>query len=68
VEKRSLTLSGHRTSISLEPEFWAALDEIAAARNLPITALIREIDERRENENLSSAVRLAILRWYRGRG
>ena len=67
MEKRSLTLSGHRTSIALEPEFWTALDDIAASRGMPLSALIREIDERRRGENLASAVRVAVLRWYRER-
>jgi predicted DNA-binding ribbon-helix-helix protein len=67
VEKRSLTLSGHRTSIALESEFWTALEEMATARGLATSALIREIDEKRTEENLSSAVRLAVLRWYRDR-
>lgn len=67
MEKRSLTLAGHRTSVALEPEFWTALEAIALARGLPLTALIREIDEGREGDNLSSAVRVAVLGWYQGR-
>jgi predicted DNA-binding ribbon-helix-helix protein len=65
VQKRSLSIAGHRTSIALEPEFWAGLEAIAESRRLPLAALIREIDERRETPNLSSALRLAVLRWYR---
>jgi predicted DNA-binding ribbon-helix-helix protein len=68
VEKRSLSIAGHRTSIALEPEFWAGLEAMAAARGLPLAALIREIDEARSAPNLSSAVRLAVLAWYRDRG
>jgi predicted DNA-binding ribbon-helix-helix protein len=64
LEKRSLSIAGHRTSIALEPEFWIALETIAQGRNLPLAALIREIDETRETANLSSAVRLAVLKWY----
>jgi predicted DNA-binding ribbon-helix-helix protein len=67
VEKRSLSIAGHRTSIALEPEFWAGLEAMAAARNLPLAALIREIDEGRGAPNLSSAVRVAVLEWYRDR-
>jgi len=67
VEKRSLTIAGHRTSIALEPEFWIGLEAMAAARDLPIAALIREIDEGRSEPNLSSAVRVAVLAWYRDR-
>lgn len=67
MQKRSLILAGHRTSIALEPEFWTALEEIAAARGISVTALLREIDERRETDNLSSAVRVTVLSWYRDR-
>ncbi len=64
MEKRSLSIAGHRTSIALEPEFWTALDAMAAERGLSLAALIRDIDERRTTTNLSSAARLAVLRWY----
>jgi predicted DNA-binding ribbon-helix-helix protein len=67
VEKRSLSIAGHRTSIALEPEFWAGLETMAAARGLPLAGLIRQIDEGREQPNLSSAVRVAVLAWYRDR-
>ena len=64
MDKRSLSIAGHRTSIALEPEFWAALDAIAAEKQLSLAALIREIDGTRQTANLSSAVRLAVLAWY----
>jgi len=67
VEKRSLTIAGHRTSIAVEPEFWAGLERLAAARGITLPVLIGEIDEARETPNLSSAVRLAVLAWYRDR-
>ena len=67
MQKRSLILAGHRTSIALEPEFWSALEEIATTRGISVTALLREIDERRAGDNLSSAVRVTVLRWYRDR-
>ncbi|HVW91178.1 MAG TPA: ribbon-helix-helix domain-containing protein [Devosia sp.] len=67
MEKRSLSIAGHRTSIALEPEFWAALEMMARDRGMAIAALIREIDETRQTPNLSSAIRLAALRWYRAR-
>lgn len=67
MEKRSLSIAGHRTSIALEAEFWAGLETMAAARDLPLAALIREIDEGRDAPNLSSAVRVAVLAWYRDR-
>ena len=64
MEKRSLSISGHRTSIALEPEFWAALEQMALEQQLPMAALIRQIDQDRATTNLSSAARLAVLRWY----
>jgi predicted DNA-binding ribbon-helix-helix protein len=67
LQKRSLSLAGHKTSIALEPEFWAALEEMAAERDIPLAALIRDIDERRESNNLSSAVRVEVLAWARQR-
>jgi predicted DNA-binding ribbon-helix-helix protein len=67
VEKRSLSIAGHRTSIALEPEFWTGLEAMAAARGLALATLIREIDEGREAPNLSSAVRVSVLAWYRDR-
>ncbi|MGN6099599.1 MAG: ribbon-helix-helix domain-containing protein [Devosia sp.] len=65
MEKRSLSIAGHRTSIALEPEFWEGLEAIARAQQLSLPLLIREIDEQRETANLSSAIRLRVLRWYR---
>ncbi|WP_421759465.1 ribbon-helix-helix domain-containing protein [Devosia sp.] len=62
MQKRSLTIAGHRTSIALEPEFWEAAEALALSRGLPLATLIREIDEAREAPNLSSAVRVAILK------
>jgi len=67
MQKRSFSIAGHRTSIALEPEFWLALEEMAALRALSLAALVREIDEQRAVANLSSAIRLAVLAWYRGR-
>jgi predicted DNA-binding ribbon-helix-helix protein len=61
VIKRSVTVAGHRTSISLETEFWTELQRIAKARGLSINALIAELDETRGGHNLSSALRLAVL-------
>ncbi len=66
--KRSLTLRGHRTSVSLEEEFWQAFREIAAAKSKPINALAAEIDvERGMETSLASAIRLYVLRHYRDR-
>lgn len=60
--KRSLTIAGHRTSIALEPEFWEGLEALASRRGVRLTALIEEIDATRETPNLSSALRVAVLR------
>jgi len=65
LQKRSLSIAGHRTSIALEPEFWAGLESLAEARALPLTALIREIDETRDGPNLSSSLRIAVLEFYK---
>lgn len=60
--KHSVTLRGHRTSISLEAEFWDELRKIAGRRDLPINALVAEIDEAREMDTgLASAIRVYIL-------
>lgn len=66
--KHSLTLRGHRTSVSLEEDFWRAFREIAAARGQPLNALAAEIDEARGlDAGLASAIRLFVLRYYRDR-
>ena len=65
--KRSLTLRGHRTSVSLEDTFWRAFREIAAEKDMPINALAAEIDEGRGMEvGLASAIRVFVLEHYRG--
>lgn len=64
--KRSVTISGHRTSVSLEAEFWQALTEIAAEIKRPLAKLIDEIDKRDgRGNNLSSALRVFVLAHYR---
>ena len=64
--KRSLTLKGHRTSVSLEDEFWQAFRQIANEKNMPINALATEIDIARDPEiGLASAIRVFVLNWYR---
>jgi len=68
VRKRSVVIAGHRTSVSLEGEFWRALGEIAAARGISLNRLVNEIDRQRTG-NLSSAIRLFVLRELQaGRG
>ena len=59
--KRSLTIAGHRTSLSLEPEFWDALTAAARADNKSIAGLVAEIDQFRDGRNLSSAIRVWLL-------
>jgi predicted DNA-binding ribbon-helix-helix protein len=59
--KRSLTIAGHRTSISLEPEFWSVLSTQATRRSKSISALVSEIDQTRGDRNLSSAIRVWVL-------
>lgn len=61
MEKRSLKIAGHATSVSLEPEFWQALEDIAKKRNISLPALIAEIDKTKSAGNLSSAIRVYIL-------
>ncbi|WP_456388861.1 ribbon-helix-helix domain-containing protein [Profundibacter sp.] len=66
-KKHSLTLKGHRTSVSLEDEFWDAFREIAATQRQPINVLAAEIDaERGLDMGLASAIRLYVLRHFRG--
>lgn len=66
--KRSLTLRGHRTSVSLEDAFWHAFREIAAAEDKPLNVLAAEIDEKRGIEaGLASAIRVYILQYYKDR-
>ena len=66
IRKHSATLHGHRTSFTLEDEFWAELKAIATARAIPLAALISEIDDSRAaDSNLSSALRLHVLGWLK---
>lgn len=67
-EKHSLTLAGHRTSVSLEPEFWAAFREISAKSGKGINTLAAEIDAARApGTGLASAIRLYVLAAYQAR-
>ena len=64
-KKRSLTLRGHRTSVSLEDRFWTAFRQIAADANLAINALAAKVDEERPfEEGLASAIRDYVLQYY----
>jgi predicted DNA-binding ribbon-helix-helix protein len=70
IEKRSVRIAGHRTSVSLEPAFWAALKAAAARRGLSLNRLIEAIDRERTAAphpgNLSSAVRVFVLAEVQG--
>ena len=61
LKKRSFSLLGHRTSVALEPEFWAALEAMARADGLSLPALIGRVDETRGERPLASACRVAAL-------
>lgn len=60
--KHSLTLRGHRTSVSLEAEFWLAFQVLAQAKSLTLNAFAAEIDENRGDVGLASAIRVAVLK------
>jgi predicted DNA-binding ribbon-helix-helix protein len=64
LRKRSVVIAGHRTSISLEDEFWADIVAVAARRGVSVNALVKEIDAARAG-NLSSALRLFVRECYR---
>jgi predicted DNA-binding ribbon-helix-helix protein len=63
--KRSVTVAGHRTSLSLEDEFWQELQQAAAREGKALATVISEIDRGRQGLNLSSAIRVWILRRLR---
>ena len=66
VLKRSIVLAGHKTSVSLEDAFWSGLKEIAGKRLMTLSTLVDTIDAQRQQGNLSSALRLFVLEFYRG--
>jgi predicted DNA-binding ribbon-helix-helix protein len=61
LEKRSVSIAGHRTSVALEPEFWAILKREAEAANLSFAAFVAKIDRERGERPLASALRLHAL-------
>ncbi len=67
VVKRSIVIAGHKTSVSLEHAFWQGLKDIAGERELTLSDLVATIDTDRHHGNLSSAIRLFVLDYYRGR-
>lgn len=71
MRKRSISLKGHRTSVALEPEFWAALERIAGDRSVTLPTLIGDIDRKRLNRSpppgLASALRVFVLKTVENR-
>ena len=67
VVKRTIVLAGHKTSVSLEDDFWKGLKEIAKAQRKTLSDLVGSIDTQRAHGNLSSALRLFVLDHYRQR-
>jgi len=65
MKKYSITIAGHRTSVSLEEPFWSGLNEAARAAGLSRVALITKIDKIRGSRGLSSALRLHVLEFYK---
>ncbi len=63
LQKKSVTLSGHETSLALEPEFWAVLQGMATERRLGLAQLLRTLDEARRDRPLASVCRVAALEW-----
>jgi|SRR5262249_35895648 len=65
VIKRSIVIGGHKTSVSLEDRFWIYLKDIAHTRRLTLSKLVAEIDQTRQHANLSSALRVFVLEYFR---
>ncbi len=65
VVKRSIVIAGHKTSVSLEDDFWKGLKEVAKDRKLTMSEMVASIDSARAQSNLSSAIRLFVLDHYR---
>ncbi len=68
VVKRSIVIAGHKTSVSLEDEFWKGLKDIAVGRHVTLSDMVASIDSERRHGNLSSAIRLYVLNHYRSGG
>ena len=72
MRRHSVTLHGHRTSVSLEPEFWALLKQVAEQDRLSVAAVIQRVDDERLNSlptnGLSSALRVYLLQHLQSRG
>ena len=68
IVKRSISIRGHKTSVSMEKEFWDILLRIRAAEMSTVTAIVERIDLARDHGNLSSAVRLYVLKYVEQEG
>lgn len=66
LEKHSITLMGHKTSISIESEFWEELKLISKTQNKSINEIISSIDIKEHNGNLSSSIRVFIIQYLKG--
>ena len=67
VVKRSIVVAGHKTSVSLEEAFWNGMKEISSERSMTLSELVGEIDSKRQQGNLSSAIRLFVLDHFKSR-
>ena len=67
VGKRSIVVAGHKTSVSLEEAFWNGLKEISGLRDMTLSELVDEINGNRQQGNLSSAIRLFVLDYFKSR-
>jgi predicted DNA-binding ribbon-helix-helix protein len=67
VVKHSVVVAGHKTSVSLEEAFWDGMKEISAKRSMTLSELVGEIDTKRQQGNLSSAIRLFVLDYFKTR-
>ena len=67
VAKRSIIVGGHKTSVSLEEAFWNSMKEISGQRDMTLSELVGEIDSNRQQGNLSSAIRLFVLDYFKSR-
>jgi predicted DNA-binding ribbon-helix-helix protein len=67
MKRHSVVIDGHKTSVSLEDEFWDGLKESAVARNIKLYTLVTKIVSKRQKANLSSAIRLFVLDFYQSR-
>jgi len=65
IVKRSVIIGGHKTSISLEDEFWQCVRTIADQQQISVSALLKSIDTGRDNANLSSAIRVFVVEHFR---